>query len=252
MSDWLRFWEYTAAEWAGLQFLVLVAAAIFAWRQSGEARRLRLERSRPHVLIDLVVWETVAEFRITNIGTTVARKVRFAFDPPLVSSRDDEPTNVPLAATNLFKHGIPSMAPGKVIDGLFDQLPQRMKRGLPDDYEVTVSYTDALGERYSEPMTVGYSYLRDFGRVRRRNIHDIHTKIEDIAREVKRWTVLGRAIQVMTPADVKDYHRELDELRAQRAAEREVEDAVSSGDQIEQLGPDGRIAPVDPPPPETE
>ena len=33
LVSWLRFWEYSEADWAGLQFFVLVVAAIIALYQ---------------------------------------------------------------------------------------------------------------------------------------------------------------------------------------------------------------------------
>jgi hypothetical protein len=86
VPDWLSPWEWTASDWAGLQFVVLVVAALVAYRQVSEARRLREEQARPFVLIDVVVWNTIAEFTITNSGATIARNVRFEFNPPLKSS----------------------------------------------------------------------------------------------------------------------------------------------------------------------
>jgi hypothetical protein len=235
MSPWLSPWEWSSADWAGLQFAVLVIAAWVAYRQVREARRLREEQARPFVVIDLVVWETIAEFKITNIGPTIARNVRFKFKPPLQSSRDSKATTTALAETNLFKRGIPSLPPGKEIIALFDQLPTRIERGLPDDYEVTVSYRDGLGKKYSEAMSVGYGYLREVGRVNRYGLHEIHRELKGLAREVKRWTVLGQAIKVMTPDDVKKYHRELNDHYAKVEA---LVEAVGEGDQIEQLGAD--------------
>ena len=68
--DWrgLRFWEYTTADWAGLQFAVLVTAAIVAWRQVVEARHQREELARPFVVMTLEVATTVAEFKIETLG----------------------------------------------------------------------------------------------------------------------------------------------------------------------------------------
>jgi hypothetical protein len=70
-------WEYTDVDWSGLQTavlmvqtLILVAAGRIAWVQASEARNLRIERSRPFVIVDLAIYQTIAEFKITNIGAT--------------------------------------------------------------------------------------------------------------------------------------------------------------------------------------
>jgi len=58
---WLRFWEYTTADWAGLQFAVLVIAALVALRQVREARAQREQQGRPFVVMTLDVATTVAQ-----------------------------------------------------------------------------------------------------------------------------------------------------------------------------------------------
>jgi hypothetical protein len=44
-----------------------------------------------------------------------------------------------------WTYGIPTLPPGKPVEALFDQLPARLGQGLPDDYDVTISYEDPLG-----------------------------------------------------------------------------------------------------------
>jgi hypothetical protein len=238
VSEWISPWNWTTADWAGLQFAVLVAAAIVAWRQVREAVHAREERTRPFVVIDLRVYQTIAEFTITNLGATIARNVRFAFDPPLRSSRDLGPNMTPLSETNLFRHGIPSLAPGKEVVALFDQLPHRLAQGnLPDDYEVTVTYEGPTRRKpYSETMTVGYSYLREVGRTHRRDIHDVHRELERVSREVRKWTAVGSGLKVMTPTDIEAYWEKIERERAQRRDEAEP-------DEVEQLGAEGMTRP---------
>src|SRR5687767_13370 len=85
-------WEFTSSDWAGLTFLVLLAAALVAWRQVNEARRLREDQARPFVVIDFDAWGgTITELKIANLGTTLARNVRFEFTPPLSSTFDNTP-----------------------------------------------------------------------------------------------------------------------------------------------------------------
>lgn len=182
---------------------------------------------------------TVGEFKIENVGRTIARNVRFEFDPPIKSSWDGDAGHVPIAETNLLKHGIPTLPPGKPVEALFDQLPARLGKGLPDDYDVTVSYEDPLGKRYSERMTVGYSHLKEVGRIHRGDIHDVHKEIKDIARELHRWTYMGKALRVMTREDVKEDRREVEERFAQQEAEANSEAEAVKEDEVEQLGPAG-------------
>lgn len=227
MSLWPP-WQYTGDDWSGIQTLVLLLAGGIAWWQASEARKLRLERSRPFVILDLEVHQTIAEFRITNIGATLARNIRFEFDPPLKSTRDDHPGSTSLADLNLFAKGIPSLPPGKEIVLIFDQLPTRMEEGrdLPDDYEVTISYEDTLGRKHSETMTVGYSHRRNMVYRTRYGLSDIHKRLEEIAREMKRWTVRGSAIKVMTPSEIRREDRRTEEYYARMEAEQKRQDGT--------------------------
>jgi hypothetical protein len=199
MPTWLSPWEYTSADWAGVQFLVLVAAAAVAWRQVREARRLREEQARPFVVIELDHRGTMAQFEIKNIGSTIARDVRFTFEPELASTWDGDPGRKPLRDTNLFTRGIPSLPPGKPVRALFDRLPSRIESGLPNDYEVSVAYSDPLGHRYEERMTVGFGHLLEVGIRRDKDLHDVHQQIERIAKELGKWTAFGGGLLSVSP-----------------------------------------------------
>jgi hypothetical protein len=207
-------WEWSASAWSALTFLVLLTAAVLAWRQVKEAARLRRERSRPFVLIDFHAWSTIIEIRITNIGATIAREVRFKFDPPLASTRDNQPP-CPLRELNVFKHGIPSLAPGKEIKLFFDQFPARVGADLPMTYDVEVSYRDHAGEDYSEPIVLDLAMYVGTGGITRYGVHDIYKEIKAIADNVKRWTHFS-GLKVLTRADLKEREAELDAFEAEQ------------------------------------
>jgi hypothetical protein len=176
------------------QLFVLAVAAILGGRQVAEARRLREQQARPFVVIDLEIGNTIAEFVITNIGSTLAQDVQFKFAPPLESSWDSEAGRTPLAETRLFSSGIPTLPPGKKVVALFDQLPTRSQREMPEDYEVRVSYSDPFDKRYEETMSVGYGYRRDTLRRTRRDIEDVVKHLKEVADELKKWTAHGGGV----------------------------------------------------------
>ena len=109
--------------------------------------RAHVPRSRPRCSSDVAAgkggtaaadfhpFSTIIEIRITNIGTTLARDVRFKFTPPLATTHDDTPGRSNLMNLNLFQEGISSLAPGKEIRLFFDQFPARVGAKLPMAYE---------------------------------------------------------------------------------------------------------------------
>jgi hypothetical protein len=102
----------------GAQLLVLTGAAFVAWRQVAEARRLREEQNRPFVVIDFERQETTKTIFLTisNIGTSLARDVRFDITPALRAAM----TLVPFSDIKVLSDGISTLAPGKVIRTVFD------------------------------------------------------------------------------------------------------------------------------------
>lgn len=201
MMDWLRFWDFTLEDWAGMQFAVLFVAAAVAVIQLQHARRLREEQARPFVVIDVELRNTVLEFVITNFGRTIARDVTFTFDPPLASTRDSG-QGPAVADLPLFVTGIPSIPPGKEVRVIFDQIPARLQADLPADYSVKIGYSGPLGKRETESMVVGYGHLIDTLHLTRRDIGDVYKQLEQIAREVKRWRRQG--LRIVTARDVKE------------------------------------------------
>jgi hypothetical protein len=127
--DWP--WNYSSADWAGLQFIVLLAAACVAFWQAMEALRLRRAQAEPFVLVDFEVQASQQQIYlvISNIGKTTARDVRVTFDPELSSaSFDAKPGIVPPRDLKPFREGVPSLPPGKRVPVLIDIFHQRMPR----------------------------------------------------------------------------------------------------------------------------
>jgi hypothetical protein len=181
----------------------------------------------PSWLLTCFLWNTIAELRIRNIGSTLATNVQFQFDPQLESTRDSEPgREKPIREANLFAKGIPSLAPGNEIVVFFDQLPTRIQGGPPEDYFVTVTYSDPLGKEHSDTMTAGYSHRLELGRITRHDVHDIQ-RLEEIVREVKKWSAFGGGIKVMTADDLRREREEWEAEYARRVAAQD-EESVSS------------------------
>src|SRR5206468_1381830 len=103
---------------------------------------------------------TVIELVITNLGSTLARDVRFEFTPPIASTHDGEAARGPVADLRIFRNGIPSLPPGKKVSIFFDRFPPRLEAELPLTYEVRASYHDGDGRRFEENQVLDLEMYR--------------------------------------------------------------------------------------------
>jgi hypothetical protein len=187
----------------GAQLLVLIAAALVAWRQVREARRLREEQNRPFVVVDFERQEgsKAIILAVSNIGTSLARNVRFTFDPALASTW----SYVPFDELKMLRDGISTLAPRKVIRTVFDLSHHRWERRdeLPDVYEARVRYTDDRGKRdFDERMQLDLGIYWNLVNVERHGLHDVHNRLKDIRDEMKKWTVTGGGLLRLSPDEV--------------------------------------------------
>src|SRR5205823_3560025 len=150
---------WTHADWiaaaSGLvllgQLVVFALTAWFARKQVNEARRLREAQIRPFVVVDAFVRKKHPFLSVTNSGTVPARDVKIEFDPPLESSLEDEwQFYLPIQDTKIFSEGIPTLVPERQYQGLFDNMPSREGKDLPDTYSVKVDYRGVRDEPYTE------------------------------------------------------------------------------------------------------
>src|SRR2546425_6814233 len=107
---------------------VIGIGLIFAWKQTGEARRLREAQVRPYVVVDFEVDSTLIHLTIENVGVTPARDVKLKFEPAMRSTHEDP---WPREGSTLMSQGIPTLPPGKKYRFFFDSFPARVEAKLP-------------------------------------------------------------------------------------------------------------------------
>lgn len=234
--NWTDIWQTI---FSGGQLVLVVIAAIFGWHQLKHARELREEQTRPFVVIDLAGSSRPKFFDlvVTNIGATIARDVKFEFDPPVETS-----SNYPdIYKLKAFKEGFASLPPGKEFRTLLDFGPSRFEAKLPDTYRVKVSYRGTTGEEpYEEVMDLDFGVYWNRTSVTTRDVHDVHTELKAIAEEMRRWRPgIGSGLLAVDLENLSERHeqaqRDLEEYRSQwgtaseQAEAKPGEEAASEG-----------------------
>ncbi len=111
---------------------------------------LRNAQVRPFIVIEFRPEPTsVIHLRISTVGSTMARDIRFTVEPPLVTTRGNQWNVMDL---QIFQSGIKSLAPGRVIEFFFDTWIGRGE--MNDRHEVTVTYTGVKRALLEHPLDV--------------------------------------------------------------------------------------------------
>jgi hypothetical protein len=212
LLDWLVDWvsaERVVALATMGQLVVLIVAALYARAQVREARELRKDEARPYVVVDFEPdWVPFVNLVVANLGRTMARNVRIEVDPPFDSSVYRSGP-VPLARFKLFSEGIPSLAPGKRIVLLFDQMYDRAELELPDSYRVRLAYEWDGGEPLREELRLDLDLYRPLRRVTPETIHDVSKTLTKIGRQLEKWSAGTGGLLVLSPEDRRRRNAEI-------------------------------------------
>ncbi|MFF4894618.1 COG1361 family protein [Micromonospora chersina] len=194
------------SEWQAVAsfIAVFVAGPIALW-QVLEARRVRLEQSRPYVIVDFEFRGIAIYLTIRNIGMTMARDVRIKFDSPLVSTF----ANSAVGESRVFREPIPMVAPGRTISFLFDSFPDRYakREEFPMEYAVTIEYEDAEGKPYTDPPYPLDLGTYDQSAVSPKGLPELVREVEKIRKEMAKWRVGTRGLLVHSVDHEKETRR---------------------------------------------
>ncbi|HEX7058341.1 MAG TPA: hypothetical protein VF176_00620 [Solirubrobacterales bacterium] len=185
--------------------VLLVAAAVAGW-QVLEARRLRLERNRPFVVVDFDIDESkgyLLFFEVTNMGTSLARDVQIAIEPPLESAIDVE-----VSKLKMLNEGIASLPPGKKLRTFFDMSFRRNEErpDLPMTYTATVHYADEQRKReFTETYDLDLDQYMNMQFVTNHGLDDIYEEFKRTRTMMEKWGRGGSGgLLTLTPEQARD------------------------------------------------
>lgn len=191
------FLGFDSATWAALgmwaQVLVITISAGFVFWQVREARQLRLEQTRPHVVVSLQTEQRIMVMLVVeNLGATTAKDVAIEFEPP-PKLLDGE-----LAVQ---KHPIPTLPPGMQLRSHLGQGFKLLDQDYdgPRQFTATATYSDARGralppDEYLLDITMFEGYAVDLKGMN--ELVDEIAKIRQILRQVTTYDRLDRAKEI--------------------------------------------------------
>lgn len=224
-----HFFAWKPEDWAAfgacVTALVAIIAALVAWRQVREARRLRQEQAQPYVAVAMetsAAAQNMVDLVVKNFGTTAAYDVSVSIDPkPQRSGATGgvEDVSVP----KIFR----TLVPGQEWRTFWDSGPSRTPTDLPDLHEATVVFYSGRDRRRKRKRHE-LKYDLDFGdrkSVQYGKIYGLHDAAKaaiDLAGEIRSWSENGTMQGVSVFVRDGDMHdRRRRETRAESRAQHE-------------------------------
>jgi len=201
LSDWEHhqgFWVMVGAVSGAVSAAIILAAALVARSQLREAQVLRENQTRPFVVIEFhPEASSVINLRISNLGSTMGRDVRFAITPPLLTSHEAQWHVIDM---QIFQSGIRSIAPGRVIEFFFDTWIGR--NNMNDRHAVRITYRGEGGRQYQDELDLDLGVFLGMHFIRRNGLHDIHKQLENIAATLRDFKASGGGLLTMSSTDL--------------------------------------------------
>lgn len=161
--------------------------------QLRHSNRVRLDQSRPYVLVTLdqspITFASI-DFHIQNAGAGPAYNVRTVVDPRL--QRADEVEDMPVAGAAFFNETIPMMAPGYDLRSHFDTMVARHGSGIPNKYTFTVTYDDGHGHDWTESTVQDLDLLNDMLFAEQYGVHHVAKALREIKQTLERSKLLKK------------------------------------------------------------
>lgn len=217
--------------------LLAIAAAIFGYRQFGEARRSREEQAQPYVAIYMEPSEADAQainLVIRNFGATAAQDIHVAIEPP--------PKQYAGHVTDLkVPSVIHTLVPGQDWTTFWDTAIARNSDEIPRHHTATIGFKDTRGRELG-PYTfdLDWNAIMDRGYLVTYNMHELARAVRDIRDLYRSRGDSGHAKVMAYDGDAHDERErerweriseEREQERQQREKEQTDEPGRSDGDE---------------------
>lgn len=247
-----QFWGLSGTAWTGIYtvitfclFIVAVAAALYARNQWHEARKARVEASRPYVVVTIEpsgVGPQLIDLMVKNIGQRPALNVSIRLDPAPTRAR--ETAGHEIGKIKMLNEPVALIAPGQEMRAFYDDHTERVGReDLPSSHRVLLAYRDSTGHKFSESGVLDLEAMKGAMFTSVRTVHDLGKSLEKMHQTFARSSLLGRAgkIQAEVSAESRAEH-------LQRIAEENAHQQEGHRNLLKRLGFDDsdRVEAVDP------
>lgn len=234
------YWGLSGTAWTGIYtiitfclLIVAVAAALYARKQWHEARKARIEASRPYVVVTIEssgVGPQLFDLMVKNIGQRPALNVSITLDPAPTRARETEGHEI--GKIRMLNEPVALLAPSQEMRAFYDDHTERVGRDdLPSSHQVSLTYTDSSGHKYSESSVLDIEAMKGAMFTSVHTIHDIGKSLEKMNQTFGRASVLRPTGKMQAEVSVESRAEQ-----ERRTAEENARERERSADLLKRLG----------------
>lgn len=195
--EWLN--ENQGAVMAGLTVVYVTATIVIVWTSRStvgkmeeankltseftrQAEEMEKERTRPYVVLDLMVRGQFFRASLKNYGLRPAYRVRCSIEPELIRIIGGGPRG----PISFVENEVPLLVPGRQILDLVGETSDFLKQHEETAFRVTVTYADSLGTEFIEEYNFSVShYMHRWQIYEEGSIKKVEKHLQSIASELK-------------------------------------------------------------------
>lgn len=153
--------------WAATGSIATATAAVVGVWTLIALRQDSLDRTRPVIIAEFQqnVLADATELLVRNVGPSVAKNVKFVFDPELpVLESVQAKAKAAYYVQRRYSRTIPTFGPGMVRHDVYRFGPDSEDDESPDGFTLTIDYDDAHGRHYTDSYELSVMTVRDTSR----------------------------------------------------------------------------------------
>lgn len=169
-----------------LAALATLAAAVAAFLAIRQTHKLNIEKAQPYIVVSLEPHEQVPwimELVVRNLGQTAATNVKISFNQsPARAQKKEEDEHDHL----LLPRSFPVLVPGQRWGTTWDSIFERHKSGLPNRYEVTITYLGIDGKTQpAKKYVIDWDTYFSRGHLDVKTLHHVAKELSEIKTVLK-------------------------------------------------------------------
>lgn len=162
-------------------FLILLTYfyVYFTWETLDKMKKESSLESRPYIISDFTSEKSELGFYVKNIGKTPAKNVKVSIEPDIIKYNNDSLNQ------DIFGNKIEFFPPDKIVETTINSTSDYFKSN-PDNYVVTLNYTDSFNVKYSEKILLDLNHHKKQSYVVETDLKKIGENLEKLNRTLSK------------------------------------------------------------------